>query len=371
MGELEGLPKQSAELEDMANKSKADKSELEHLFNLSVDMLCVANLDGYFTLINHAFEKTLGYTKEELLKEPFLSFVHPDDQASTVEAMKELSMGEPVIRFENRYQCKDGSYKWLAWSAMPVPEKGVIYAVAREVTGLKQVEQSLQESELWMKSIFNSLEEAVFVVTPDRKMVNVNDAAQRMFGYSLDDFKNRSTELVHVDHEHYVEFGKRIKEAFDMDKAANFKFECKRKNGEIFPTEHTVSLLKNDQGEPFGIVSVVRDNSERKRAEEALKQAHNKLERRVEERTTELMSVNRQLTLEIKERKKIEEELKQHREHLEEMVHDRTSELQSIVNAMADREIRMAGLKKTIKTLRAQLEEAGMTPVADDPISES
>lgn len=321
MGELEGLPKRSAELEDMANKPKADNVEFEHLFNLSVDMLCVANLDGYFTLINHAFEKTLGYTKEELLKEPFLSFVHPDDQASTVEGMKELSRGKPVIRFENRYQCKDGSYKWLAWSAMPVPEKGATYAVAREVTGLKQVEQSLQESELWMKSIFNSLEEAVFVVTPDRKMVNVNDAAQRMFGYSLGDFKNSSTELVHVDHEHYVEFGNRIKEAFDMDKSANFKFECKKKNGQIFPTEHTVSLLKNDQGEPLGIVSVVRDNSERKRAEDTLK------------------------------------------EH--------TAQLQKTVNLMADREIRMAGLKKAIKKLRAQLEEAGMTPVADDPIGEA
>jgi len=135
---------------------------------------------------------------------------------------------------------------------------------------VEQRTKELQESELWMRSMFNSLEEAVFVVTPDRMLVNMNAAAQGMFGYFKDELVDLSADVLHVDHEHYLEFGRRIREAFDKGKTANFQFELERKNGDIFPTEHTVSLLKNDVGEPIGIISVVRDMTERKEMEEQL-----------------------------------------------------------------------------------------------------
>ncbi len=133
----------------------------------------------------------------------------------------------------------------------------------------RETEEMLRESELWMRSIFNSLDEAVLVLTPDRKLVNINEAARKMFGHSKDELAGLSTEVLHVDHEHYRKFGRRIKEAFDKGGSAIFEFRSRRKNGDVFPTEHTVSLLKNDQGKPLGIVSVVRDNTERKQAEEA------------------------------------------------------------------------------------------------------
>ena len=135
---------------------------------------------------------------------------------------------------------------------------------------VEQRTRELQESELWMRSMFNSLEEAVFVITPDRMLVNMNAAAQGMFRYSKDELVDLSADVLHVDHEHYLEFGRRIREAFDKGRTANFQFELKRRNGDIFPTEHTVSLLKNDVGEPIGIVSVVRDMTERKEMQEKL-----------------------------------------------------------------------------------------------------
>jgi len=174
----------------------------------------------------------------------------------------------------------------------------------------KQAEKALRSSELWLQNIFNSLEEAVFVVTPDRRLVNVNDAAERMFGYSREELSNLSTEVLHVDHEHYLEFGRRIKEAFDQGKTADFEFETKRENGEVFPTEHTVSLLKNEEGESLGIVSVVRDIVGRKLAQEALQKAHGELEQRVEERTSELVKANEHLKREIEERKRAQEALR-------------------------------------------------------------
>ncbi|MEK7243172.1 MAG: PAS domain S-box protein, partial [Thermodesulfobacteriota bacterium] len=126
---------------------------------------------------------------------------------------------------------------------------------ARELAERKRAEETVQASELWLRGIFNSLDEAVLVVTPDRKLVNVNEAAERMFGFSAAELVGQSTAILHVDQEHYVEFGRQIQAAFEKGKPARFEFKAKRKNGEVFPSDHTVSLLRDDHdygGHPSG-----------------------------------------------------------------------------------------------------------------------
>jgi PAS domain S-box-containing protein len=125
-----------------------------------------------------------------------------------------------------------------------------------------------------------------------------------------------------------------------------------------------------DVKEFIGTVGVIRDITHRKFLEKNLQEAYEDLEIKVEKRTAELAEVNKALLTEISERKSAQEELQNHRNHLEEMVNKRTGELQSIIKSMAGREVRMAELKKVIKKLRAQLEESGMKPVANDPIKE-
>ncbi len=179
---------------------------------------------------------------------------------------------------------------------------------AEKVTERKPAEEALKESELWFRSMHNSLEEAVLVVTPDRILVNVNIAGQEMFGYSEDDLRGFSTEKLHIDHKHYLEFGRKIKAAFDKGEAANFEFLVKRKNGEVFPTEHTVSILMSDERR-LGIISVVRDITERKQAEEELRTYRDHLKEMVVERTDKLLIANDRLQQEITERKQIEQAL--------------------------------------------------------------
>lgn len=122
---------------------EADAHWTEELFQLSLDLLCVADLDGYFLEINPAWQRSLGWSIEELKSKPYIDFVHPEDRETTLEAMDDLRAGEDVTSFENRYQVKDGGYRWLRWSAHADIDAGRVYAAARDITEEKEVRQEL------------------------------------------------------------------------------------------------------------------------------------------------------------------------------------------------------------------------------------
>jgi PAS domain S-box-containing protein len=113
----------------------------QRFFDLSLDMLCVLQFDGYFARLNPAWERTLGFTRQELMARRFIEFVHPDDRDRTLGQNRDVRFGGQARLFENRYLCKDGSYRWLLWNARPDVEKQVIYGVARDVTPRKEAEQ--------------------------------------------------------------------------------------------------------------------------------------------------------------------------------------------------------------------------------------
>ncbi len=123
---------------------KAAQDDLDRFFTLSLDMLCIARTDGYFIRVNPQWTRVTGYTDSELLARPYLDFVHPDDRRSTLAAGARLAAGEPVVWFENRYQCKDGTYRWLMWMCAPFLEQGLIYASARDITDRRQAEDALR-----------------------------------------------------------------------------------------------------------------------------------------------------------------------------------------------------------------------------------
>lgn len=110
-------------------------------FAVSVDMLCQLDFNGYFRRLNAAWERTLGFTVEELKSRPFIEFVHPDDRARTLRQNGEVRAGGQALEFENRYLCKDGSYRWFLWNAASDAGELVIYSVARDITARKQAEE--------------------------------------------------------------------------------------------------------------------------------------------------------------------------------------------------------------------------------------
>jgi len=136
-------------LSDITRRKQAEaglrqaEEERDRFFTLSLDMLCIAGFDGYFKRLNPAFERILGYSLEKLLAQPFLEFVHEDDRETTQAVMKRLLSGDNIVSFENRYRCKDGSYRWMLWTATPFLEQQRIYAAARDITERKAMEETL------------------------------------------------------------------------------------------------------------------------------------------------------------------------------------------------------------------------------------
>lgn len=110
------------------------EQELVRFFDLSVDLFCIAGLNGYFQRTNENVPQRLGFSAEELKAQRFVELVHPDDRQRTLVEIARLSRGELTSEFLNRFRCADGSYLWLEWNARAVPEEGVIYAAGRDVS---------------------------------------------------------------------------------------------------------------------------------------------------------------------------------------------------------------------------------------------
>jgi PAS domain S-box-containing protein len=115
--------------------------DLEYFFELSPDLLCVAGYDGYFKKINPAVPKTLGYTYDELFASPIDSFVHVEDRNITAKKRESIKNDNPLLNFENRYVTKSGEIVWLTWTSMPIKKDRLVFAIAKNITYKKKLEE--------------------------------------------------------------------------------------------------------------------------------------------------------------------------------------------------------------------------------------
>jgi PAS domain S-box-containing protein len=121
-----------------------------------------------------------------------LDFVHPDDKEATASEAQKLVSGSESVFFENRYRCKDGSYKWMRWTAIPVFEQQLIYASARDITERKQAEEALRESEARYRSVIAAIEDGMVLLDSDGNIRTCNASAERILGLSADQMVGRT-----------------------------------------------------------------------------------------------------------------------------------------------------------------------------------
>jgi len=213
----EELELKNKELESLfEDKSQKTEKMMVKFFNFSVDLLCVANMDGNFTLINNAFETTLGYSKKELYERPYTDFVHPDDLDATVSANDLLLEGMSITRYENRYRCKDGSYKWLSWTCIPVVKERTNYAVARDITRFKHLEEDLTQK---LKKRIAKRTAALLDKTQSLKTANTllkkKDRELKDKNYNLEELNTACKVLIKHKDENRLELEKKITETMN------------------------------------------------------------------------------------------------------------------------------------------------------------
>ncbi|MFV9504509.1 MAG: PAS domain S-box protein [Oscillochloridaceae bacterium umkhey_bin13] len=171
------------QLDNLQQELAAARELNAAFFDHALAMLCIAGFDGYFKRINPMWSQVLGFSEAELLAEPRLNFVHPDDVAATRAVTAQVTeQGRDVIAFENRYRCKDGSYRWLRWNSTPDMAHGLIYAVVQDITAMREAQETAQQQAHLTSLILESMSEGVIAVDATGNPLVFNPAAQRMFG---------------------------------------------------------------------------------------------------------------------------------------------------------------------------------------------
>jgi PAS domain S-box-containing protein len=258
--------------------------ELDRLFTLTNDLFCIAGFDGYFKRVNPAWEKTFGYTREELTAKPFEEFLHPDDLEKTRQEFARQLHGQGVISFENRYRCRDGSYRWLLWNAHPLVDEQIIFASARDLTERKQIEESLRQSEERSRSIIDGAYDAFISIDTAGRITNWNSRAEAMFGRPraeaigrlLDETiippQFREAHRRGMRHFHATGEGPVLNKAIELT--------ALRKSGEEFPVEIIIWPLR--MGGEATFHAFVRDITSRKMAEEQVLNLNEELKQRAD-----------------------------------------------------------------------------------------
>ncbi|MES2396210.1 MAG: PAS domain S-box protein [Bacteroidota bacterium] len=176
----------------VSRKKNAEKDKLEKLFNLSIDLICVAGTDGYFKKINPAFTLTLGWTIEELLSKPFFDLIHPDDVTSSENEIKKLGTGEKTIDFKSRLITKNGDYISISWVANPDPITGELFAIGRNDSDRIKGEQALLLSEEKHRVFFENSQGLMCTHDLKGNFLSINLAGASSIGYSVEELLHKN-----------------------------------------------------------------------------------------------------------------------------------------------------------------------------------
>ncbi len=244
----------------------------------SNDVIFLTHADGSFSYVSPSVTKLLGYTPEEV--KAGIHVVHSDDKAKAQTVKAQGIMGKSGFDAEFRLLTKQGEIKWISTSWTPIFEDGrvrLVSSVIRDITERKRLEDDLRASEERFRAISTSARDAILLVDETGTVVYWNPAAVRIFGYAAEEATGKKFANLIVpecDHDHYKFLLQKL--ANDSLTEEHFEVKSLRKSGESFPVELSATSLKlKDKN---CMLAVIRDISERKKMETALKQERDMLE---------------------------------------------------------------------------------------------
>jgi diguanylate cyclase (GGDEF)-like protein/PAS domain S-box-containing protein len=255
----------AAQMMDITGRKHAE-FQAEPFFEASPDLLAIVGTSGTLETDNAAWERALGWTKEELTARPFLEFVHPEDRAATIAESVAIHTGTQARGFRNRYRAKDGQYHWLEWNTHRPEGAGQrLYCAVRDVTCREQEEQARR----WLASLVNSSEDAVIGIDTEGAVVSWNAGAELLFGYTADEMRASSLDILVPPEE------RENPEAEDSrSRGGSGAIEVdtvrRRKNGSRVDVHVITARVDDDLGQALGWSVTIRDITDRKQLIDAL-----------------------------------------------------------------------------------------------------
>jgi len=242
-------------------------------FDLSRDLTVAVGLDGYFNSVNPALEHILGWSPEEFLTRPCIEMVHPDDRAATPREIERLADGSVSFSLVNRYQAKDGSYRWLDWNAILPPDEPLLYASARDMTERMEMETALRDAEQRFRTAFDRAPIGVCLLSLDPRdpgrLLQVNPALADILGRSVEELTGVPISSL-MNPDDHADIYANLTELTDGD-SGHVEFERRFMPRDGHPVWVLISAaLLADDGEQRLAVTHVIDISDRKQAEDQL-----------------------------------------------------------------------------------------------------
>ncbi|WP_254565803.1 PAS domain S-box protein [Oscillatoria sp. HE19RPO] len=250
----------------------------DRFFSISLDLLVIFDFNAVFQRINPAWTTTLGYSEAELLGKSCFDFIHPDDQESSSAEAQKLTTGVETIYFENRYRCKDGSYKWLAWSVNPSNEQELLYAVAHDITPLKQTEEQFrllaaEQAQLLqeLKTRQNALDEAAIVSETDSEglITFVNDKFCEISGYSRAELIGNNHRMINSGY-HPKSLFEEMWKTITAGRVWKGELRNQCKNGQYYWVDTTISPIFDAHGKIAKYIGIRFDITDRKQVAQEL-----------------------------------------------------------------------------------------------------
>ena len=266
---------------------KQAEIDRNRIFELSLDLIAVIGFDGYFQQLNPAWEKTLGYNRKELMADPYVEFIHPEDRDRTLAEAAKVKTGQDTLFFQNRYRCRDGSYRWLSWNATPVPEEERIYCVARDITEQKQFGLALRQSEERYRSLVANLPGVVYRCHNDAdwNMEFLCDAIQDLCGYPATDFIQGQirtySSIIHPDDRARVETA--IQSGLDQRQPFGMEYRIQHRDGSLRWVYERGQGVFHADGRLNYLDGVIFDITDRKQLEMAQQGAQTLIQKREEQ----------------------------------------------------------------------------------------
>ncbi|GAA5179066.1 hypothetical protein GCM10025771_20050 [Niveibacterium umoris] len=257
----------------MLRRIKVEKDR-DRIFNLSLDVLCTLTLDGHYRRLNPAFERILGYPADDMIGRKLVDLVHPDDLESAREQMQLLAEGKPAT-FEARMGCSDGRYKWLVWSANPVPEERLIYAVAHNVTDRKIAEDAWRAESAFRRAMEESVLTGLRATDMKGRIIYVNRAFCELTGFSESDLVGIDAPFPYWPEDEVDQNQHNL--ALSLVGAApvdGFELRIRKKDGSFALVRLMVSPLIDASGKQTGWMAAMSDITEAKRIHAELEAAH-------------------------------------------------------------------------------------------------